>query len=478
MTKTLEDDILDSVREHGEKKKEKPVYTAKFDDLVDLVANDHEIKFLTFDGQVYGERILDEKTYIPPKKVSWLLPRLDNILEEVAKHTDISDSLVRSDSNVGTDTVCNYCDKELYPFLVSDYFPTYSTLPTQYHYDYLAWVAFSSHIIERFNYSPILFLVSNTGRGKSPTLKALAYISRRGIYTETFREANIIRWANDYEASLFFDVTNLAKKIDRNDAEDLIFGRAERGVTTSRVLNPDKGAFNDMTDFNMFGITGATSNRDIDQITSERCFTVHMPLSTKIFPYPQKETSLPVKEKLTAFRMAHFNTSLIEMKKERFGKLEDYFLDYHRMIKTFFPSHEEAFLKFKEIMKEDRGERTANSFEAKMVLLIESLEDKVEDGSLCLLYEDILAEYNLDKEKKLNGAAISSIFRKMGFTPRRNKAGNKRGLFFDKDLINNLKELNSIESENDRAVSIPLSERTEESEVSEDLGIDPDKLPF
>src|SRR3990167_10648468 len=137
MTKTLEDDILDSVREHGEKKKEKPVYTAKFDDLVDLVANDHEIKFLTFDGQVYGERILDEKTYIPPKKVSWLLPRLDNILEEVAKHSDRKDSTVQSDSRTVGTAFCNYCDKELYPLLALDYFPTYSKMPTEYHYDYL-----------------------------------------------------------------------------------------------------------------------------------------------------------------------------------------------------------------------------------------------------------------------------------------------------------------------------------------------------
>lgn len=459
-----------------DKDEKKPIYTASFDDLVDIIQNDGETKFLTFDGQVYSEREIDDQVYVPPKKVSWMLPRLDKILEERAKHSDTSDSIVHSDSTVGTDSICKYCDKELYPYLASEYFPTYSKMPTQYHYDYLTWIAFSSYLIEKFNYSPILFLVSNTGRGKSPTLKALCYISRRGIYTETFREANIIRWADNYKASLFFDVTNLSKKIDRNEAEDLIYGRAERGVTTSRVLNPEKGAFNDMTDFTMFGVTGATSNRDIDQITSERCFTVHMPLSTKVYPYPEEKISLPVREKLTAFRMAHFNTPLIDIKKERFGKLEDYFLDYHRMIRTFFPSHEEEFVKFKEIMKEDRGERTADSFESRMVLLVESLESKVEEGSLCLLYEDLLAEYNLDKEKKLNGAAISSILRKQGFTPRRNKAGDKRGIFFDKDLINNLKELNGIESEKIASVPEVVSEHTKASVVSEE--IDPDEFPF
>src|SRR4030042_3326833 len=201
-----------------------------------------------------------------------------------------------------------------------------------------------------------------------------------------------------------------------------------------------------------------------------------MPLSTKVFPYPQNETSLTIKEKLTAFRMAHFNTPLIEVKKERYGKLEDYFLDYHKMIKTFFPSQEEEFLKFKEIMKEDRGERTADSFESRVILLVESLESKVEEGSLCLTYEDILAEFNFDKKKKLNGAAISSILRKQGFTPRRNKERTKRGIFFDRDLINNLKELNSIESEKAAHPAVQLSDRTEPSESSGE--IDPDELPF
>lgn len=473
MTRTLKDSILEDLKDE-KGKKDKPTYTASFPDLVDLVDNDGEVKFLTFDGGVYSERELDGTVYIPAKKVSWLLPRLKKVLEEKAKHSDVSDGTVRSDDEVQADSICKYCDKELYPLLASTYFPTYSKMPTQYHYDYLTWVGVSSHIIEKFNYSPILFLVSNTGRGKSPTLKALAYISRRGVYTESFREANIIRWANNYEASLFFDVTNLHRKIDKNDAEDLIYGRAERGVTTSRVLDPKMGAFNDMVDFNMFGVTGATSNRDIDQITSERCFTIHMPLSTKIFPYPDKQESLPIKEKLTAFRMAHFNTPFVDLKKERYGKLEDYFLDYHKMIKTFFPSHEDEFLKFKEIMKEERNERTADSFEARMVLLIESLKDKVEEGSLCLLYEDILSAYNIDKEKKLSGAGASSIFRKMGFIPKRNKAGNKRGLFFDEELIINLKELNGIKD--DVSAATTSSECTNGSEESEE--IDPDKLPF
>src|SRR3990167_42270 len=445
----------------GNLKEEKPIMTASFDDLVDIVQNDHEPKFLTFEGEIYSERQIDNKLYIPPQHYIWLLPRAENVLEEYKKHSDTTDRTGGSDSKMVGSVGCNYCDKELYPLLVDDYFPRYSQMPSVYHYHYLTWVALSSYLVEKLNYSPIVYMVSNTGRGKTPTLKALCHISRRGIFTESFREANIIRWARDYQASLFFDITNFAKKVDMHDAEDLIYGRAERGVITARVLHPEKGAFEDMEDFEPFGVTGATSNRNIDNITAERCSIVHMPFSKNIYPYPNPKESLPIKEKLTAFRMAHFNTPLIDIKKGKAGKLEDYLLDYHKIVKTFFPSHEKDFLEFKNNYQEDKFERTQGSFEARMLLLVESLKDYVEEGSLCLTYEDLVNTYNEDKEKKLDTVAMSSIVRKIGFTPKRNKSHDKRGIFYDEDLIDNLKELYGIPTTRMLSDPPPPSETSE-----------------
>src|SRR3990167_339488 len=76
-------------------KEERPIYKASFSDLIDLVLNDDEVKFLTSDGQVYSQRIIDEKIYLPPNQedLDYLLPNLENVLNEANthQHPDISD---------------------------------------------------------------------------------------------------------------------------------------------------------------------------------------------------------------------------------------------------------------------------------------------------------------------------------------------------------------------------------------------------
>ena len=466
MTKTYKDKILDSLKDK-EPKKEKPIYTASFDDLVDLVENDGEVKFLTFDGELYGSRIIDEKTYLPPEKVDWALPKADIVLEEYKKHTDVSDD---SDGVQG----CRYCQKELYPIIL-DYFKLFSEPPTEHHYHFLVWMAFHSYLIEKFNFSPILFLVATKDRGKTPTLKALSYIARRGIFTETFREANLIRWSSNYKASLFFDVRNFPRKVEQSNSEDLIFGRAERGVTSSRVLHPEKGAFKDMVTFSTFGVTGATSNRMVDAITEARCIVFNMPYSPRVFEVePTEEMGLPLKEKLTAFRMAHFNTQFLEIKKELPGKLENYLRGYHKMIKTIFPLYEKEFSIFKKIVTEQKLEEAESSFEAKIIKIVLSLRELVEEGGLCLTYDDICNEYNRGKSERLiDERAMSSILKGLGFSTKRNKEGNKRGIFYDEDFIDKLKINYGLEN-----IEVHPLTTSETSEVSENEEIKPDEIPF
>jgi hypothetical protein len=54
--------------------------------------------------------------------------------------------------------------------------------------------------------------------------QAGAGVSRHGL-----REANLLRDASDYKASLFVDVMDLAKTLDRKQCMDVILGRFEKG---------------------------------------------------------------------------------------------------------------------------------------------------------------------------------------------------------------------------------------------------------
>ncbi len=418
-----------------DKKKEKPNYTANFNGLVDLVEDQEKTKFLTFKGEILSEKEIDGKVYLPPPKVDWLLPNGKKVLELVKLHDlDTSDTM---DSIPG----CTYCQKTLLPKILA-YFRDISQPPTGYHYLLLVLAAFHSFLIEYFNYSPILFLVATKGRGKTPTLKALAYISRRGILTETFREANLIRWASDYQASLFLDVRDFPKKVERAAAEDLIYGRAERGVTSSRVLFPEKGAYLDMVTFSSFGVTGATSNVMVDAITEARCIVFNMPFSKKVYDIePSRELGLPIKEELTAFRMAHFKKAFLNVYKKRPGKLENYLRGYHQMVRTHFPTYEKSFLKLKEVIYENKHEEAENTLEAKLLLAVIKLIEKVEDGGF-LATELVANTVNegISEKFALSTDRVGRELKGMGFKSIKNSSGDKRGIFYNVDLIESIKE--------------------------------------
>src|SRR3990167_9648681 len=295
-------------------KEEKPIYTANFPDLVDLVLNDDEVKFLTTDGGVYDERIIDGKLYIPPSinDLDYLLPKLSNILKEAQKHTHpaISDDI---DSVQG----CTSCI-ELYEDLLK-YHKQFSELPHERYYDLLVLWDFHTYLIENFIFSPIIYFYASKERGKTRTSKGMINVARHGIMTETLREANLIRWSRDQKATLLFDVKDFPKKVERSQSEDLIYGRVEKGVIASRVLFPEKGAFRDTVRFEVFGPTVVTSNRMIDETGESRAFIIDMKPTKSIFNIePVPELGLSFKERLTGMRFTHFNKPFRKVIKKEF----------------------------------------------------------------------------------------------------------------------------------------------------------------
>jgi len=431
-----------------EETKNKIHYIGNYDGLVDLVLDENgETAFLNFDGDIlYNIRI--DKTYNPPprEKITWLLPNISNILKEYKKH-EKNDTCDTYDAKPPPRPFhCNACE-ELY-FNILEYFPQFSKTPSELHYHYLTWMAFHSHSIEKFNFSPILFLVAAKDRGKTPTLKALSAICRRGIFTETFREANLIRWANDYGASLFFDVKNFPHKVEMADCEDLIYGRAERGVISSRVLNPERGAFNDMTNFSTFGVTGATSNKMVDDITEARMIVIHMPYSANVFNIePTPKLGLPLRERLIGWRMAHHNNPFIEIQKTKPGKMENYLRGFEQMIKTFFPAHEQDFYEFKMMLIKEKKEDSESTFEGKLLYAVIINKVFVEEGSAFLPISKIAEIINKDRTErfKLSNDVIGKALVGMGFTKKRHSA--QRGILYDEKLIEQLIEYYGIDEE-------------------------------
>jgi len=110
------------------------------------------------------------------------------------------------------------------------------------------------------NYTPIICLFAVPERGKSRLGKALIHVAYRGIHVESLRDAYLVRIANNFGATVFFDVKEIWHKAERYNSEDILLHRFEKGAKVARVLYPEKGAFKDIVYFRIFGPTIIATN--------------------------------------------------------------------------------------------------------------------------------------------------------------------------------------------------------------------------
>lgn len=457
--------VVEEIKELDKKKDRKNI-TAGFDGLCDLVLDDKKVKFLMNDGKLLETVKLEDKIFCPPfqEDLDYLLPNKVSVIEESSKHQFDTGTTDTTDINHRPTPGCPACLK-LYEDLIK-YHKSISELPNPIYYELLSMFDFHNYLIEKFDFSPILYFFADKERGKTRTAKGLIYIARRGVMTETLREANLIRWSKDHKATLLFDVKNFARKLDMAQAEDLVYGRAERGVVAARVLFPEKGAFKDTIRFEVFGPTIVTSNKMVDDVGLSRMILIEMKPSENIFTFePTKENGRTFRERLTGMRLAHMNSNFKKCQKEETGRIEDMLIGYKGMILTLFPSLLPKYYLIKKIAKSQKLENALDSFEAQIMQIVIKYQNSVEEGSLVLTHDFICSIYNEGKPERLHlvPQSLSKTLKGMGFETKRNSSGDKRGIFYDTILIEKLKKIYGLE---DLEVGVESGIVSASSEVS------------
>lgn len=162
-------------------------------------------------------------------------------------------------------------------------------------------------------YAPILLFYAVPGRGKSRTGKSLTYLAFRGIHLNELREANILRYCENLQSTLFFDIMDVWKKAERNGCEDILLGRFEKGQKCSRVLYPEKGAFRDMKHYEVYGPTVIASNEPLHKILETRCLHISMPNLPGNYENLNPASASELKARLTAWRGRNLFTKLSNM---------------------------------------------------------------------------------------------------------------------------------------------------------------------
>ena len=241
-----------------------------------LIYNDGKLKATSRYGGGY------EGACVPPpkKSIPWLMPRA----KEVMRHyTEDSDRQLFDDIEKSIRDNSELPSSELYPVLA-------------------AWVM-HTHVIEKFNYSPIICFYAVAARGKTRTCRTLLWMARRGYYTAEVRSANIIRLAERFESTIFFDVMDLWKSAKNNSAQDFLIARYERGIRLARAVRYDSGGFDDTDYFSCFGPTLVATNEPTNSIMESRCVLITMLEANRTFEHePQEKDFLSLRERCVAFR--------------------------------------------------------------------------------------------------------------------------------------------------------------------------------
>jgi hypothetical protein len=399
-----------------------PIFSAIFPELIDIVTDEDKPGYLvkTESGFELETTHTDKKGAVHKPPPAMVIPF------EILPGKQIIDH--RDDTN-----------RKLYTDLFNK-LKTVSVLPSDEPYHLCTVYIFFTYIAESSPYYPYLWFHGLPERGKSRMVKAMAYLSYRGFYTETLNEAYIFRLADRFGVTLALDVYELSKKAHRKESHDLLLGRFERGMKIARVTNPDRPAFQDMTYFKVSGPTILATNIEIDlrDPLHSRCIKITMPEARGIYPNITNEDLKALKARLLSFRGRHLGESLPELEKPISGRLGD-ILHPLLCVAKLLPN--EAYQALNGLIKkfeEDRKQAEAESLPGLIAQALYDLKDEVENGRLPV--EKVTEELNKDTQEKYKIApqTVGKTLSSMGV--QRKKSRGKMQIIFSKKVIEKIWE--------------------------------------
>ena len=320
-----------------------------------------------------------------------------------------------------------------------------SELPTPNHYKFLAVWDMHTYLIDKFQYSPIVWFFGITQRGKSRTAKAMTFVSRRGMATVTFRESHILRMTQDLEATIFFDSKDLWKRAESTGVEDVLLNRFEYGAKVPRVLYPERGKFRDTVYYSVYGASIFATNEILDEVMATRTIQIMMPESRRDFRTDvQPEIGLPFRERLCAFRARWMDRVLPSAEKIFSNRLGDIIRPIHQIVKIVDQS-DQWLVEFTKMVEANRKKAGADSLDAQVVAAMKDSHGAISHGHL--LHEDILANLNKGKSarEEITPQKLGRVTQRLGF--EKHTDGQRRGIIWNEQNFLRLCERYGIELE-------------------------------
>ncbi len=357
----------------------------------------------------------DERVYIPPgvEHMPYLIPRESEIRKAF-----------KSDDNIS-----------LYEDLLR-WHQTASKLGELSHYQIIALFDFHTYLADRADYSPYLvFQTIDAERGKSRQGNSIAWVSYRGIVTETLQEANLFRWSDSLHCTLFFDVRDIVGKAERRGSDDILLGRFQRhGAKVARVLDPQAGPFDGVSYFDVYGPTVMALNEPLKEPYLSRSIVIVPPEATGKYPNFGPQQALPLKERLVAFRARHLSRPLPEVQKPVDGRLGDSLQPFGQIAAIVSEALASGFPDIAKAIARERAAKRSETREARLISAVEEVAGIYGDE---LPINEISDVYNvgLTEKARLSEESIGRRLKGMGFKEGPRKHGGQRTRFYDSGLV-------------------------------------------
>jgi len=390
--------------------------SANFPGLIDLCVSDTgEVLFLHYqdNGEVTlaDQAITDTGLVAPPGReyLPFLLPDAEKVMNALQEDN---------------------CSQQLYEDVLT-YLSWFSSL------DDLQWVLVAHFVFltylydhRQISYCPYLLFYAVPERGKSRTGKSVCYLAFRGVHLVELRPPILFRYSHNLRGTLFLDLLDVTEKAKRNDCEDILLLRAEKGATTPRVTNPEKGPFLDTTYYDIYGPTIIASNEQLHKILETRCLPIVMPNHPGNYENPKPELALVLKARLTAWRARHLSQPLpnISPIEGISGRLWDISKPLFQIAQLINPDNAPLVKKAILSIAEEKSQSRLGTVEGMLVSIIQEITEE-QNLAACTEWEirtaEILKRYNEDRpvENKVKPQWIGKRLKKMSL---RNRSVNGR----------------------------------------------------
>lgn len=399
------------------RKPSKPETSALFDGLIDVVDLAGKPMYLMNTGQGFEviEKWSDkDKELVPPQKdrIPWQLPDAESVLDYIE----------------------NDSDERLFDDLVA-YHKEVSELPDERYYSLLAAWDMHTYLLEKFEHSPMICLYAVAERGKTRTGKAMTYVAYRGMHVESVNPSNIFRMADASRLTLFIDAMDIWSKAKAKGSEDVLLLRFEKGAKVSRTSTLNKGAFDDVSYFNIFGATIIATNEPTHPILDTRSITINMRNSQKKFNMPvTPENATDLVNRLTAFRARHLSSELPYIEKPAHGRLGDITRPLVQIVELVKTSSVPMICKLICDIQEERGIEKSQQFEGRILVVVHSLADKVTQGVLPVKLIADTFNKDCDSRDRVTYQKVGRVLKELGFR-KSTLAGNCSAIVWDDDNL-------------------------------------------